>query len=53
MRYQDLSYIGMSDKNAQSTLTLQIKPVTNSATLDVTNFSLETVIFNPKEMLGL
>ena len=32
---------------------LKLKFVRNTATLDVTNSSLETVIFNPKEMLGI
>ena len=32
---------------------LKIQLVRNLATLDVTNISLETVIFNPKEMLGI
>ena len=36
---------------AQSTLMLKLKFVRNSATLDVTNSSFESVIFNPKEML--
>ena len=35
----------MSDKKAQSTLNLKVKFERNSATLDVTNSSLETVIF--------
>ena len=32
---------------------LKLKFVCNLATLDVRNSSLETVIFNPKEMLGI
>ena len=32
---------------------LKLKFVQNLATLDVTNSSLETVIFNPTEMLGI
>ena len=32
---------------------LKLKFVRNSATLDVTNGSFETVIFNLKEMLGI
>ena len=32
---------------------LQLKFVWNLATLDVMNSSLETVTFNPKEMLGI
>ena len=32
---------------------LKLKFIWNLATLDVTNSSLETVIFDPKEMLGI
>ena len=32
---------------------LKVRFLRNSATLDVTNCSLETVIFSPKEMLGI
>ena len=42
----------MLDKKAQSALMLKLKFVRNSATLDVTNSSLETVLFSVKEMLG-
>ena len=43
----------MLDKKAESTLMLKITFVRNSAALDVTNSSLETVISNPKEKLGI
>ena len=43
----------MLDKKAQSTMMLKLKFVWNLATLGVTNRSLETVIFDPKEMLGI
>ena len=43
----------MLDKKAQNTMMLKHKCVLNLATLDVTNSSLETVIFDPKEMLGI
>ena len=43
----------MLDKKAQNTMMLKLKFVQNLATLDVTNSSLETVIFDPKEMLGI
>ena len=43
----------MLDKKAQSTVTLKLKFIQNMATLDVTNNTLETVIFDPKEMLGI
>ena len=38
---------------AQSTLMLKLKFVRNSPTLDVMKSSLQTVIFNLKEMFGL
>ena len=40
-------------KKTQITLMLTIKFVRKSATLDIENSSLETVIFNPKEMLEI
>ena len=43
----------MLDQKTQSTLMLKLKFVRNSATLDVTNSSLETVIFNSKVMLSI
>ena len=43
----------MLDKKAQNIMMLKHKFVQNLATLDITNSSLETVIFDPKEMLGI
>ena len=43
----------MLDKKAQSTMMLKLKFVWNLATLDVTDISLEIVIVDPKEMLGI
>ena len=43
-----LAIIKMLDKEAQNTMI-----VWNLATLDVTNSSLETIISDPKEMLGI
>ena len=40
----------MLDKKAQNMMMLKVKFVQNVATLDVTNSSLDTVIFDPKEM---
>ena len=45
--------VKMLDKKAQNTMMLKLKFVPNLATLDVANASLETVIFDPKEMLGI
>ena len=42
-----------SEKCSSQKEWVKIKFVRDSATLDVTNSSLETVIFNPKEMLGI
>ena len=42
----------MLDKKAQNMIMLKLKFVQNLATLDVTNSSLETTIFDSKEMLG-
>ena len=43
----------MLDKKAQHTMMIKLKFVQNLATLDVINSSLDTVIFDPKEMLGI
>ena len=43
----------MLDKKAQSRMMLKLKFLQNLATLDVTNSSLETVIFDLKEMLHI
>ena len=43
----------MLDKKAQSRVVLKLKFVGNLATLDVTNISLETVIFDQKEILDI
>ena len=43
----------MRDKNAHNMMMLKLKFVQNLATLHATNSSLETVIFDPKEILGI
>ena len=48
-----LTIVKMLDKKSQTMMMLKLKFVQNLATLDVTNSSLDTVIFNPKEMLGI
>ena len=48
-----LAIVKMLDRKAQNTMMLKLKFVQNLATLDVTNNSLETVIFVSKEMLGI
>ena len=41
------------DTKEQSAVTLKLKYIWNTATLDVTNNTLHTVIFDSKEMLGI
>ena len=48
-----LAIVKMLDKKAQNTVMLKFKFVQNLATSDVTNSSVDTVIFDPKEMLGI
>ena len=45
--------IKVLDKNVKNTMMLKLKFTGNSAKLDVMNSSLETVICDPKEMLGI
>ena len=48
-----LAIAKMLDSKAQNTMKLKLKFVQNLATLDVTNSSFETIIFDPKEMSGI
>ena len=48
-----LAMIKVLDKNTQNTMMLKLKFTQKLATLDVTNSSIETVIFNLKEMIGI
>ena len=48
-----LAIVKMLDKKVQNTVMLKLEFVQNLATLDVTNNSLETIIFDPKEMLEI
>ena len=48
-----LAIIKVLDKNIQNTKMLELKFTWNVATLDLTNGSVDTVIFEPKEMLGI
>ena len=43
----------MLDRKDQNKMMLKLTFVQNLATLDVTNSSLETALFDPKEMLGI
>ena len=48
-----LAIVKMLDRKAQDMMVLKLKFMWNSATLSVTNSSLEAVVFDPKEMLGI
>ena len=48
-----LVIIKVLDKNNQNTMMFKLKFIQNLTTLDVTNSSLETVIFDPKDMLWI
>ena len=48
-----LAIIKVSDRNAQNMMTLKLKFKQNFAILDGTNSGIETVIFDPKEVLGI
>ena len=48
-----LDIIKVLDKNTWSTMMLKLKFVCNSATLDITNSGLDTIIFDPNKVLGI
>ena len=48
-----LAIVKMLDSKGQCTVVLKLKFVRNLASLDVTNNMQETVIFEPKQMLGI
>ena len=48
-----LAIIKLLDKSTQSVIMLKVKFMRNAAMLDVINSSLETLILNPKEALGI
>ena len=45
--------VKMLDNEGQCTVVLKLKFVRNCASLDVTNNTQETVIFDPNQMLGI
>ena len=51
MRFQAI--VKLLDKLAQSVIMLNIKFLRNVAMLDITNSNLETLILNPKEVMGI
>ena len=48
-----LAIIKLLDKSIQSIMTLKVKFMQNTAMLDMTNRSSETLILSPKEALGI
>ena len=48
-----LVIIKILDKTTHSSMMLKLKFTQNSATLDITNNGLDTIIFDPKEMLAI
>ena len=48
-----LAIVKMLDNKGQCTVVLKLKFIRNCASLDVTNNTQETVIFNPNQMLGI
>ena len=48
-----LVIVKILDKTTHSTMMLKLKLTQNLATLDVTNNGLDTIIFDPKEVLGI
>ena len=48
-----LAIVKMLDSREQCTVVLKLKFIRNQASLDVTNNTQETVIFDPKEMIGI
>ena len=48
-----LSIIKVLDRNTQGTMMLKLRFTLNIAILDITDSSLDTLIFDPKEMLGI
>ena len=48
-----LAIVKMLDSKEQCTVVLKLKFVRNCASLDITNNTQETVIFEPKQMLGI
>ena len=48
-----LAIIKVLDKNIQTMIMLKLNFTQNSTTLDITNSGLDTMIFDPREMLGV
>ena len=48
-----LAIVNLLDKLTQSVIMLKVKFLRNIAMLDITNSSLETLMLNPKEAIGI
>ena len=48
-----LAIIKILDKTTHISIMLKLKFTQNSVMLDITNNGLDTIIFDPKEMLGI
>ena len=48
-----LAIVKMLDNKEQCTVVLKLKFIRNQASFDITNHMQETVIFEPKQMLGI
>ena len=48
-----LAIVKTLDKTTHSTMMLKLKLVWNLSMLDITNNGLDTIIFDPKEVLGI
>ena len=49
----DLAIIKILDGSTYSTMLIKLKITHNAAILDIVNNGTETVIFKPKEMIGI
>ena len=48
-----IAIIKILDGSTYSTMLLKLKSMCNTATLDIVNNGLDTIIFKPEEMLGI
>ena len=48
-----LAIVKILDRTTHSTKLLKLKFMQTSATLDIANYGLDTIIFRPEEMLGI
>ena len=53
MKFKGLAIIKLLDKLTQSVIMLEVKFMQNTDMLDMMNSSSETLILNPKDVLGI